>query len=184
MTRQLASQQGRDNNALHLRSEMEELLFALIAQTGIQLQNALDSRFRPLGLTAQEAALVVRCVEARAKSSGELARIMGRDKGGITRHLDKLQARGLIERYSDPRDRRVTLVRATQRGHRLAPRCKETFLAARAQSLEELFDVEMHQLTDALFRISTRLGTSKRKLLECKRSGTSKQVRVRKPFEP
>ena len=52
------------------------------------------------------------------------------------------------------------------------------------RELEEFFDVEIHQLSGVLSRISARLGTGKRTLLECERSGTSKQVRVRKPFEP
>jgi len=179
-----ASHHVHRHYASHSRSEREELLFALIARTGIQLQDALDSHLRPLGLTAQEAALLVRCADSNAKSSGDLAAIMGRDKGGVTRHLDKLEARGLIQRFPNVRDRRVTLVRATPRGRRLAPRCRTTFLEARTQLLEEFFDVEIHQLSGVLSRISARLGTGKRTLLECERSGTSKQVRVRKPFEP
>ena len=153
-----------DKTASQLRSESEELLLALITQTGIQLQTAMDSRFRPLGLTAQEAALLIRCAEARSRSSGELASVIGRDKGGVTRHLDKLEARGFIERFTSSRDRRVTLVRATQLGRRLAPRCGEAFLEARSQFLGEFLEVEIHQVLGVLSRISARLGTSTVKL--------------------
>jgi hypothetical protein len=48
----------------------------------------------------QEAALLIRCAEAKSRSSGELASVIGRDKGRVTRHLDKLEARGLIERFT------------------------------------------------------------------------------------
>jgi DNA-binding transcriptional ArsR family regulator len=58
----------------------------------------------------QEAALLIRCAEAKSRSSGELASVIGRDKGRVTRHLDELEARGLIERFTSSRDRRVTLV--------------------------------------------------------------------------
>jgi DNA-binding MarR family transcriptional regulator len=136
----------------------------LIAQTGIQLQTAMDFRFRPLGLTAQEAALLIRCAEAKSRSSGKLASVIGRDKGGVTRHLDKLEARGLIERFASSRDRRVTLVRATRLGPKLAPRCSETFLEARSQLLGEFLEVEIHQLLGVLSRISARLGMSTLKL--------------------
>ena len=160
MRSQIATHERRDKGASQPRSESEELLLALIAQTGIQLQSAMDSRFRPLGLTAQEAALLIRCAETNSKSSGELAAVMGRDKGGVTRHLDKLEARGLIERFASSRDRRVTLVRATRRGRRLLPACRKTFVETRSLLLEDLFDVEIHQLMGVLSRISTTLSSS------------------------
>jgi DNA-binding MarR family transcriptional regulator len=163
MSGQAAFHDQRGKTASHFRSESEELL-ALIAQTGIQLQNAMDSRFRPLGLTAQEAALLIRCAEARSRSSGELASVIGRDKGGVTRHLDKLEARGFIERFTSSRDRRVRLVRATQLGRKLAPRCGEAFLGAQSQFLGEFLEVEIHQLLGVLSRISAQLGTSTLKL--------------------
>jgi DNA-binding MarR family transcriptional regulator len=164
MPGQAAFHHQRDKTASHLRSESEELLLALLTQTGIQLQTAMDSRFRPLGLTAQEAALLIRSVEAKSRSSGELASVIGRDKGGVTRHLDKLEARGLIERFTSSRDQRVRLVRATQLGRKLALRCGEAFLEARSQLLEEFLEVEIHQVLGVLSRISARLGTSTRKL--------------------
>jgi DNA-binding MarR family transcriptional regulator len=108
MPAQAAFDEQRDKTASHLRSESEELRLALIAQTCIPLQTAMDSRFRPLGLTAQEAALLIRCAEAKSRSSGGLASVIGRDNGGVTRHLDKLESRGLIERFTSSRDRRVT----------------------------------------------------------------------------
>jgi len=160
MPGQAAIHDQGDKTASLLRIESEELLLALIARTGIQLQTVMDSRFRPLGLTAQEAALLIRCAEAKSRSSGELASVIGRDKGGVTRHLDKLEARGLIERFTSSRDRRVTLVRATQLGRKLAPRCGEAFLEARSQLLGDLFEVEIHQLLGVLSRISVRLGPS------------------------
>lgn len=157
---QAAIHERRDKSTLHVRSESEELLLALIAQTSIQLQSAMDSRFRPLGLTAQEAALLIRCADAKSISSGELSAVIGRDKGGVTRHLDKLEARGLIERFASSRDRRVTLVRATHRGRRLLPACKKTFIETRSAFLDGLFDVEIHQLTGVLSRIRTMLSGS------------------------
>lgn len=141
----------------HARSDSEELLLSLIGQVSIQLQNILDTRFRPLGLTAQEAALLLRCAETSEISSGELAAMMFRDKGGITRHLQRLAAKGMINRAPNPRDRRLTMVRATARGRRLAPRCRDIFLRTRAGVLNDLFDVELHQVFAALSRISAKL---------------------------
>lgn len=139
------------------RTESEERLFTQLGQAGIRLQALLDSRFRALGVTAQEAALLIRCCEAKERSSTELAAGMSRDKGGITRHLHKLQAHGLIQRFHNPRDRRVTLIRATQRGRNLVPRCRQIFLQVRSSLLQDLFDVELHQLSTALSRVCAAL---------------------------
>jgi len=149
--------EGRPRTSLHARSDSEELLLALIGQVSIQLQSILDSRFRPLGVTAQEAALLLRCAGKIEISSGELAAMMFRDKGGITRHLNRLAAKGLINRSPNPRDRRLTMIRATARGRRLAPRCRDIFLKTRAGVLNDLFDVELHQVFATLSRISAKL---------------------------
>lgn len=149
--------EGRHRTSFHARSESEELLLALIGQVSIQLQNSLDARFRPLGVTAQEAAVLLRCAEKTEISSGELAAMMFRDKGGITRHLNRLAAKGFINRSPSPRDRRLTMVCATPRGRRLAPRCREIFLKTRARVLDDLFDVELQQVFTALSRISAKL---------------------------
>src|ERR1700751_4951676 len=121
MPAQAAFHDQRDKTASHLRSESGQLLLPFFAQTGIQLQTAMDSRFRPLGLTAQEAALLIRCAEAKSRSSGELASVIGRDKGGVTRHPDKLEARGLIERFTSSRDRRGWMGPAHSLCRQLAP---------------------------------------------------------------
>lgn len=141
----------------HARSDSEELLLSLIGQVSIQLQNILDTRFRPLGVTAQEAALLLRCAENSEISAGELAAMMFRDKGGVTRHLNRLAAKSLVHRSPNPRDRRLTMVCATARGRRLAPRCREVFLKTRALLLDDLFDVELQQVFAALSRISAKL---------------------------
>jgi len=88
----------RDKTASHQRSE--ELLLALIAQTGIQLQTATNFRLRPLGLTAQEAALLIRCAEAKSRSSGKLASVIGRDNRGEFLEVEIHQLLGVLSRIS------------------------------------------------------------------------------------
>lgn len=141
--------EGRSEN----RGAGEERLLELVLRLGIQLQTALDRRFQLLGVTAQEAALLIRCSEAREISAGNLARLMGRDKGGTTRHLASLTAKKLVRRMPDPHDRRITIVQVTLRGQRLVPRCLEIFLEMRARILDEIFDVEIQQISGALMRM-------------------------------
>ena len=153
MLEQSTGHMGNGESRSGNRGASEERLLELVLRLGIQLQTVLDRRFQSLGVTAQEAALLVRCSEAREISAGNLARLMGRDKGGITRHLDSLTAKRLVQRMAKASDRRITMVQVTQRGQRLVPRCMDVFLEMRARVLDEIFDVEIQQISGALARM-------------------------------
>jgi len=139
MLEQSAGHQRNGESRSENRGASDERLLELVLRLGIQLQTVPDRRSQSLGVTAQEAALLVRCSEARELSAGNLARLMGRDKGGITRHLDSLEAKGLVQRMPKVRDRRITIVQVTPLGQRLMPRCMGIFLEMRARLLDEIF---------------------------------------------
>src|SRR5579863_5180381 len=154
---QAAGHKGDGESRSENRGAVEERLLELVLRLGIQLQTVLDRRFHSLGVTAQEAALLIRCSEGRGISAGSLARLMDRDKGGITRHLASLTSKGLVQRIPNVRDRRITMVQVTLRGQRLVPRCMDIFLEMRARVLDEIFDVEIHQVSAALSRMYATL---------------------------
>ena len=67
----------------------KDLLTSWLFQTCIKLQTSLDRRFLRFGMTVQEASVLLRCVEARRITPGQLAVALGRDKGKITRFVDR-----------------------------------------------------------------------------------------------
>ena len=76
----------------------KDLLMSWLFQTCIKLQISLDRRFLRFGMTVQEASVLLRCVEARSITSGQLAVGLGRDKAMITRFIDRLELSRLIAR--------------------------------------------------------------------------------------
>jgi DNA-binding MarR family transcriptional regulator len=54
-----------------------------------------------------------------ADTAGEIARDIGHDPGAMTRIIDQLEARGLVERRRDPADRRILKLAMTADGRRL-----------------------------------------------------------------
>src|SRR5271169_1055482 len=76
-----------DRNTIGIREWRGEDLISLLFRTSIRLQTTFDRRFAEFGITAQEAAVLVRCVEAGETSAGKLAQAIGRDKGKITRFV-------------------------------------------------------------------------------------------------
>jgi len=60
----------------------------------------MDRCFLKFGLTVQEATLLLRCAEMQRITPGKLAAIVGRDKGKVTRVIDRLESSG----FSDARN--------------------------------------------------------------------------------
>jgi DNA-binding MarR family transcriptional regulator len=65
---------------------------------------------------------------------------------GMTKRLDRMEEAGLIERRSDPNDRRGTLVRLTRRGKALIDRALQTHVANEERLLGALTAAERRTL--------------------------------------
>jgi DNA-binding MarR family transcriptional regulator len=128
----------------------EELLVSLLFRASIKLQKTFDRCFVRFRMTAQEAAVLIRCVEAGEISARRLADVMSRDKGKITRFVDRLEAGRFLSRRSDPRDHRSLVIKATSRGRRVAPRLKIRFEEIRKQFFAGVLATDIDQLGSVL----------------------------------
>ena len=120
---------------MSLRVCEEDAIISQLLRASIGLQKALDRCFARTGLTAQEATVLVHCAELRDVSAGKLAQAMGRDKGKITRFVDRLEAGGFVRRAANPRDHRLLIIRPTVRGQRAVPKLKRTLEQIREEIL-------------------------------------------------
>ncbi len=87
-------------------------------------------------------------------SMGDLATQLALSKSNATMHVDKLVDRGLVERYNSTEDRRVILVRITEKGHDFLNRCKKGTAEELRLKVSILKANEMADLTDAMNVIS------------------------------
>lgn len=136
-----------------IREWQVELSISRLFRTSIRLQTAFDRCFSQFRMTAQEAAVLVHCVEEGEISAGKLARAMGRDKGKITRFVDRLEESGFLTRKSDPRDHRLLIIRATSRGRRVAPHLKARFEEVRRQFFHGVLNVDIDKLEIVLSQL-------------------------------
>jgi DNA-binding MarR family transcriptional regulator len=136
-----------------IREWQAELSIARLFRTSIRLQTAFDRCFNPFGMTAQEAAVLVHCSEEGETSAGKLAKAMGRDKGKITRFVDRLEASGFVSRRNDPRDHRLLIIKATSKGLRFAPQLKTRFEEVRSQFFEGVLNVDIDKLETLLSQL-------------------------------
>lgn len=136
-----------------VREWQAEHSISRLFRTSIRLQTVFDRCFSQFGMTAQQAAVLLHCVEHGATSAGNLARSMGRDKGKITRFVDKLEGSGFLLRKSDARDHRLFIITATNRGRRVAPRLRTRFGELRNQFFEGVPNTDMDRLESVLAQL-------------------------------
>ena len=136
-----------------IREWQAELSISRLFRTSIRLQTAFDRCFSQFGMTAQEAAVLLHCEEEGETSAGKLATAMGRDKGKITRFVDRLEASGFLTRKNDPRDHRLSIIKATSRGRRVVPQLKMRFEEVRSQFFEGVLNIDIDKLETVLSQL-------------------------------
>src|SRR5580704_4893270 len=136
-----------------IREWQAELSISRLFRTSIRLQTAFDRCFSQFGMTAQEAAVLLHCAEEGETSAGKLAAAMGRDKGKITRFVDRLETSGFITRKNDPHDHRLLIIKATARGRRVAPQLKVRFEEVRSQFFEGILNIDIDKLEAVLSQL-------------------------------
>ncbi len=70
----------------------------------------------PFGINGRECAVLIVIDDAPPLSQLELARQMGIDRTTMVALIDELEAKALVERHPDPRDRRKNVVALTDSG--------------------------------------------------------------------
>ena len=135
-------------------SPMEVL--SRVTRLARQLDRHRAEAFDAHGLEAWEfdvlAALRRAGVPYRA-SPGALVRATGVTSGTMTNRVDRLAARGLVERENDPADRRGVLVRLTAAGRQLVDDALVDLLAAERTLLETLPEPQRATLAATLRRL-------------------------------
>lgn len=149
----LATAQKSDRKYTGIREWQAELSISRLFRTSIRLQTAFDRCFSQFGVTAQEAAVLVHCAQEGETSAGKLAKAMGRDKGKITRFVDRLEASGFVSRRNDSRDHRLLIIKATSKGLRFAPQLKTRFEEVRSQFFEGVLNVDIDKLETVLSQL-------------------------------
>jgi|SRR5271156_882338 len=134
-------------------SEPADLTLSLLFRTTQRLQTVLDHCFLTLGTTAQEAALLLCCANADGISARGLAEALDKDKGRITRYVDRLVAKGLVTRKINACNHSVLVIAPTSRGYQLAPRLQSKFDDIRNQLFAGIAVKDMARLQAILSQV-------------------------------
>jgi DNA-binding MarR family transcriptional regulator len=120
------------------------------------LDRARSAAFAEIGVEAWEFDVLSALRRAGAPyelSPGQLVTQTLVTSGTMTNRVDRLTARGLVERLPDPRDRRGVIVRLTPAGRSTVDDALAGLLARERDLLADLGDTERAQLSGLLRRL-------------------------------
>lgn len=83
----------------------------------------------------------------------EISRFLSLTPPTVTQHINSLEGKGMVERTSDPTDRRVVRVRLTDKGMALTERAKAYMDSVFAELIQYLGEEESEQLAELILKV-------------------------------
>ncbi|WP_434595995.1 MarR family winged helix-turn-helix transcriptional regulator [Streptomyces sp. A5-4] len=93
-----------------------------------------------------------------ALPAGALLKAAMVTSGAITNRIDRMEAKGLVERVREGGDRRTVTIRLTEHGHEVTREYMAAHLANEARMLKELSREECEQLGNSLRKLLESFG--------------------------
>jgi len=122
----------------------------LIQRLSKRFEAALSEALRPHGLVVGQLALLLAVLESGGMTQTELGAIFTMPAWKISRHLDGLEAAGLVTRIADPQSRRTHRIHATPAAIVLAPELRAASQRVNAAVLAPLSSEQRAQLVGLL----------------------------------
>ncbi len=123
-----------------------------MAHVTAALRHRQDSAFAELGLTPAAARALNELDPDHPLPARDLAERLGCDRSNVTALVDKLEQVGLVERRTDPADRRQKTLVVTGKGRDVRGRVTEVMSDSRL--LAPLTDQELDTLRDLVWKVS------------------------------
>jgi len=125
----------------------------LMRQTLAAMAAEVERRLEPCGLTSAQWVPLLMLHMGQASMVAELARQCHLDAGGMTRLLDRLEAKGLVRRVRSSADRRVVNLELTPEGREAAKGIPAILCGVQNASLQGFTEEEWHTLRRLLARM-------------------------------
>jgi len=130
---------------------------SLLNQVARDLRTATEALLQPYDLTAQQAAALMLASVRGSATPSQLTAELGTDTAGLTRLVDRLEAKQLVRRGRHPDDRRSVVIELTEAGRALVPKLPPVFGRVTSQLLAGFSADEITVLTGMLQRMRSNL---------------------------
>jgi MarR family transcriptional regulator for hemolysin len=121
------------------------------------IRTRIDQRARAYGMTRAQWIILARLDRQPGMSQNELATICEVEPITVGRLVDRLEARGMVERRADPTDRRVRRLHLLPASEPIITEIAQYREGLDAEITEGLFGPAREALVDALLHIKTKL---------------------------
>lgn len=129
----------------------------LTSTVGRTLARVFDAALEQAGGSMPTWLVLLSLKQAHWRTQRDLAHAVGIQSPTMTRHLDNMEAAGLVARRRDPQDRRVMRVELTAAGEELFHRLRAAAVAFDERLRSGFSDDEVAQLRDMLERLRSNV---------------------------
>lgn len=150
-----------DNVSMH--TNVAESIGLLLHDTGRAFRYRFDARARDLGVTRQQWRALYHIHSNEGLNQAELADLLEVERITLCRMIDRLADAGLVERRSDPRDRRVWRLHLLPPALSIVDQLAEVGVEVEREALAALSEAETAQLVSSLKRLREALREDGRK---------------------
>ena len=133
----------------------DEYIGVIISDVARLLRTAFDRRVRRLGLTRAQWLVLTRLHRRPGASQSELAEMLEVEKASAGRMIDRLEAKGWVERRAQHNDRRIKRIFLTPDAERIHKRLWRIAETTVDDALESLSTAEREQLIQLLVRVKS-----------------------------
>jgi DNA-binding MarR family transcriptional regulator len=125
----------------------------LISRIRMQMFDALDAEFAPFDITAAQYIILVNLAHGDVDSAAGLCKGVSYDPGAMTRMIDRLERKGLVQRVPCPDDRRKAKLQLTAEGKAVYPTLVEKHAEVLNRKLRGFSRTEIAQFEGFLERV-------------------------------
>ncbi len=132
---------------------IEESVGYLLARARTKLAKAVDIELAQHDITHAQGSMLLMLNSGNYSTAAELSRELYIDSASITRMIDRLEKRGLIQRMPRGDDRRVINLRLTEVGVELADKLPDLYMGVLNQNFIEFSGDEVDTLKTLLRKL-------------------------------
>jgi len=139
------------------RVELEQCVNFVLTKAQQSVHQLFKAELVPFGVTPGQYA-VLKCLwDQNGQTAKQLAERLFLDSSSVTGILDRMEAKGLIEKHADPKDRRALQVLLTEKGRELEKPLSKVIEKANKKALRNLDEIQSESLRELLFKINPGL---------------------------
>ena len=132
---------------------LDSYLPYLLNRAGVRIATCFGEEVRPLGATLQMWRVLAALRESDGRRMGDLSQTTSIEVSTLTRLVDNMEKKGLVERRRDGEDARVVALHVTPAGKRLTQRILPIAERYEAVALKDFTPREAQLLKEALRRL-------------------------------